>query len=58
MMLPSRLGCPLSLNSQYGKSRFESIVVPLMRRILSNLHESRTLVTQRDTLLAARAGLG
>ena len=30
---------------------FESIVNPLMKRILRNLNESRALATQRDTLL-------
>ena len=31
---------------------FDSMVDPLMRRILSNLHESRALATQRDQLLS------
>ena len=41
----------LVIPSQSALSSFERQVEPLLRRILSNLHESRTLAAIRDALL-------
>lgn len=43
------VSCVMPLGSVSGK--FELVVVPLMERIRSNVIESRTLATIRDTLL-------
>ena len=58
MMLPSRLGCPLSLKTpnmgntglEVSKA-FTGLVESCVNRIVSAIHESHTLAAQRDALL-------